>query len=66
MQISQLEQQLAPPGLLRYLDVGVEGLTANATFSLFITFAAKKSKLLPLIQQQGGFTAPLLQSQITT
>lgn len=43
MQISQLEQQLAPPGLLRYLDVGVEGLTANATFSLFTTFAAKKA-----------------------
>lgn len=42
MQIGPLEQQRAPPRLLLYLDVGVEGLTANATFSLFTTFAAKK------------------------
>lgn len=60
MQISQPEEQLAPPGLLHYLDVGVDELRATATFSLFNTFTAK-SKLLLLIQQQGGFTA-LLQS----
>lgn len=54
MQISQLEEQFAPPGLRRYLDEGAEGLAANATSSLFTTFTANIELLLP-IQQQGGF-----------